>query len=54
MVDSVGELPKKAERSDGQGVGARFIAPAGPGGANVTQFANRVMVGTTLAVALGA
>jgi SAM-dependent methyltransferase len=40
--DSVGELPKKAERSDGQCVGARFIAPAGPGGANVTQFANRV------------
>jgi hypothetical protein len=40
--DPVGELPKKAERSDGQFVGARFIAPAGPGGANVTQFANRV------------
>ncbi len=40
--NSVGELPKKAERSDGQCVGARFIAPAGPGGANAAQFANRV------------
>jgi hypothetical protein len=43
--DFVGELPKKAERSDGQCVGARFIAPAGPGGANAAQFANRICQG---------
>ncbi len=45
MDDSVGELPKKAERSDGQCVGARFIAPAGPGGDYAAQFTNRVMDG---------
>jgi hypothetical protein len=43
LKDPGGELPRKAERSDGQCVGARFIAPAGQGGATVTQFANRIL-----------
>ncbi len=29
IVDTVGELPEKAERNDGQCVEARFIAPRG-------------------------
>src|SRR5216683_6901954 len=32
--DTIGELPKNDERSDVESVGARFIAPAGWGGAN--------------------
>ncbi len=30
---TAGELPRKDERNDAESVGARFIAPAGPGGA---------------------
>ena len=41
-TDTVGDLPKKDERSDVDIVGARFIAPMGSGGADSTQFANNI------------
>ena len=42
LINTVSELPKKDERSDV--VGARFITPAGLGGANAAEFANSFTV----------
>ena len=45
LRDIVRELPTNDERSDVECVGARFIAPAGWGGANAAEFATDILKG---------